>query len=108
MDVTVSAERADIEISPATLAAEIAQNVRMILTTVKGTLPLDRNFGMTATIVDTPIERAQALIVKEVYEQLNRYEPRARIVRVVFGGDNGIASDGRLIPSVILRMDENA
>lgn len=105
--VTVSAERPDIVIHPSDLVAEVLQNVRMILTTIRGTVPLDRDFGLTARVIDTPIDRAQALITAEVYEQLNRYEPRAQIVRVYFVGNEGNAADGQILPQVELRIAED-
>lgn len=104
MEITINADKPDIIIHPATLEAEITQNIRMILTTVKGTLPLDRNFGLSPRIIDTPIERARALVVKEIHEQVNRYEPRARIVQAGFAGDNATSSDGQLLPWVMVRI----
>lgn len=104
MDITVSSDREDIVIHPDSLEAEVVQNIRMILTTVKGTLPLDRDFGLSPRIVDTPIERARALVIKEIHEQVNRYEPRARIVQAGFSGDNATSSDGHLLPWVIVRI----
>lgn len=105
--VTVSAASQDIVIHPRDLVTEVLQNVRMILSTIKGTVPLDRDFGLTATVIDTPIDRAHALITAEVYEQLNRYEPRAQIVRVYFAGNEGNAADGQLLPQVELKVADD-
>lgn len=104
MEITITADKPDITIHPGSLEAEVVQNIRMILTTVKGTLPLDRNFGLSPRVIDTPIERAKALVVKEIHEQVNRYESRARIVQAGFSGDNATSSDGRLLPWVIVRI----
>lgn len=104
MEITVSGDRQDIIIHPGSLEAEVTQNIRMILTTVKGTLPLDRNFGLSPRIIDAPIERAKALAVKEIHEQVNRYEPRACIVQAGFSGDSATSLDGRLWPWVIVRI----
>ena len=108
MDITISATTPDIIIHPPDLATEVVQNVRMILTTIKGTLPLDRDFGLSADIIDQPIDRAQAMIIRDVYEQLRACEPRAEIIRVFFQGNDADAADGRLLPTVTLRIREDA
>lgn len=106
MDVTVVGTMPEIEIHPGEERLEIIQNVRMILATVKGTVPLDREFGLRTRLVDMPIDRARTLLVREVHEQLRRYEPRAKVVRVICDGDQATAADGRLLPRVVLRIEE--
>lgn len=43
-----------ISFAPGTVAAEVLQNVRTILATRKGTVPLDRDFGLEWEHVDKP------------------------------------------------------
>ena len=43
-----------INFAPATVADEIEQNVRMIISTPKGTVALDRDFGIDYDLVDQP------------------------------------------------------
>jgi len=43
--------------------AEVMQNVRIILTTRKGTVPLDRDFGISQEFLDSPINITQAKAV---------------------------------------------
>lgn len=102
-DLLIDSAGHEIEIHPRDLSTEVAQNVRMILSTAVGTLPLDRRFGLDFSILDQPIERAKALLSVEVYRKLKRYEPRVELVRVRFSG-NG--PDGRLAPSVIVRIKD--
>ncbi len=63
---------------------EILQNLSMILQTVKNTAPLYRDFGITGNFIDKPIPAAKALLIGEIYEAVERYEPRAKIVRIAF------------------------
>lgn len=95
IDVTASLEQ--IEIFPANEQLEIIQNVKTILTTLQGTVPLDRDFGIDSEIVDKPINVIRPLIVKEAKEKLAKYEPRVKFISMLWDG-NGL--EGRIIPVV--------
>lgn len=90
-------ERFTINIAPATLIEEIIQNVAMILSTPKGTAPLFRDFGADISFLDRPIRAAESLIVAEVYDAIEMFEPRAEILSVSFEREE---MTGRLIPIV--------
>lgn len=77
---------------------EILQNVAVILSTPKGSVPNYREFGVDATVVDRPLPVAKSLLVSAVTEAVERFEPRARVVRVTSVADE--ADMGRLIPTV--------
>ncbi|WP_342449203.1 GPW/gp25 family protein [Acetomicrobium sp. S15 = DSM 107314] len=78
------------------------QNVRTILTTIRGSVPLDREFGIDGTLIDQPTPVARAKLTGEIVAALNQYEPRVKVVKVTFTEDG----DGRLIPSIRVRIDE--
>lgn len=82
---------------------EIFQNVRTIIKTIKGTVPLDRNFGIDISFLDSPIEVAKAKMRAEVINAIRVYEPRAEIVKVVFLGDD---SNGVIVAKVVIEIDE--
>lgn len=86
-----------INFAPQNTIEEVMQNVRTIVTTVKGSVPLYRDFGVNGDFVDKPVNLARNMIVKEVKEALEKYEPRAK-----FRGINwqGIPIDGVLYPTV--------
>ena len=71
------------QVMPSSSVEEILQNVKMILLTVKGTCPLDRNFGLPFDILDTPINKSAA-ITAAVAKAINQYEPRARLKSLTF------------------------
>ena len=56
----------NVDFSPATEVEEIFQNVRTILTTPKGTVPLLRDFGFSFEHLDKPIHLAQSLTRTEI------------------------------------------
>ena len=103
VDVTARLERLEqITFRPANVVVEIMQNVRTIFTTTKYSVPLDRLFGVSATMLDKPMPKAMALLQAEIVAAIHKYEPRCRVVKVEFDGD----MDGRLVPRVRIRIDE--
>lgn len=63
--------------------ADISQCIKIIVTTEKGSDPLRPNFGADIhNLIDLPINVAIPAIKRNIIEQVNRWEPRARIERV--------------------------
>ena len=98
----IEGERKDISFSPASVMDEIEQNIRTILTTEVGSVPLDRDFGIDTTLLDSPTPLARARLTNVILEAIERYEPRVEVVRVDYSEKN----DGRLVPSVTVRLYE--
>lgn len=73
-----------ISLAPESIEAEVVQNVRMIITTVRGTVPLFRDFGLDSTIIDSPTLMAQAKISTEIIRQVRKHEPRAKITSLKY------------------------
>jgi hypothetical protein len=76
-----------ITLAPETLIEEIIQNVAMILGTVRMTAPLFRDFGISATFIDKPTVAAEALLIADLFDAIERFEPRAEIINVSFERD---------------------
>lgn len=92
----------------ATGAEEIIQNVRTILSTVRGTVPLDRDFGVSATMLDRPLPEAMAVLTSEYVREVERREPRVRVVSVDFKAPVDSGADGALFPVVRVQIKEKA
>ena len=75
----------EINFAPADEAEEVAQNISMILKTVKGTVPLARNFGISQQLVDLPSKVLQTKLTAEIIQAVKKFEPRAKILSVTFG-----------------------
>lgn len=103
MVVDIAAELEDIDMAPANSATEIMQNVKTILTTPKGTVPLFREFGLDTTLVDDPLPVAQAKYTAQIIETVQKYEPRAIVTKVIYGGDG---KDGVLKAKVRVRIED--
>ena len=91
-----------LDFSPDSTVKEILQNVRMILSTRVGTVPLDRDFGVSWDMVDQPIGVAKLMIQAQVIEAVQQYEPRAKVTRGAF--DDTGAIDGQLRPTVTVSI----
>jgi len=103
VEIDVTSTLGNIEIG-ATGLTEILQNVRTILTTIRTTVPLDRDFGLAATFLDRPVAIAQALATADIPEAVEACEPRVTVTRV--GWVESDAMDGRLIPQVRIKVNE--
>ncbi len=101
MGLEISAFPAAIVIG-ATGYDEIYQNVRTILATAKGSVPLDRDFGVDQTFLDHPTSMAMAKSLPAIVEAVEKYEPRVAVVSVTWVASE--AMEGRMIPRVRIRI----
>ena len=97
-------QKPEIDFAPASTVAEVLQNVQIILTTIKGEVPLDRGFGISGEVVDMPMPKAQAVWSNEIFNQVKKYEPRAKIESITFDGE----LTGKLIPTVEVSISETS
>jgi phage baseplate assembly protein W len=83
---------------------EIMQNVRTILTTRRGTVPLDRDFGLSFEFLDSPINRTRTKSEQEIFLQLKKYEPRVILKQIIWEAD---VMSGLISPSVKVEVKPN-
>ena len=95
-----------IDFSPADEMTEIFQNVRTIVATARGSVPLDRDFGVSWHFLDMPTSRARLAATHEIADQVAKYEPRAQVERVDWDETGGEVSQGRLKPRITLKIIE--
>ena len=100
MVVTVDSIGREI-IYGATGVQEVFQNVRTLLTTRAGTQPLDREFGIDFSFIDSPMPVARAKVNTEIFEKIKKYEPRAVLKNIDFDFD---AIAGRMSPKVTIEV----
>ena len=91
-----------IELMPQTTVEEVMQNVRMIVGVRKGTVPIDRGFGIEMSAVDKPMGAATALLSAQLAKDIPLFEPRARLVSLT----TERTSDGVLEPIVRIAIAE--
>ncbi|MBE6537930.1 MAG: hypothetical protein E7671_00505 [Ruminococcaceae bacterium] len=62
----------------------VAQNISLIGQTKKGTVPFYREFGIPMSFIDKPAPVARTLLLSEMTEAIDLFEPRAELVSVSF------------------------
>lgn len=101
MEIDISASPVAVVIG-ATGREEIYQNVRTILSTQKGSVPLDREFGVDQTFLDHPSRTAMTMALPAIVEAVEKYEPRVQVTEVTWIESD--AMDGRFFPQVRIRI----
>ena len=81
----------------------VLQNIALILATPKGSVPFYRDFGVSNEFLDKPTPVAKAMMVGEVTEAIQLWEPRARVARVLFSED--VLEPGTSRPIVEVEID---
>lgn len=95
-----------IDFAPSTETAEILQNVRTIISTRKGSVPLDRDFGISWEHLDKPLPVARSLMQADVIDAIEQYEPRAKVLSVEFEGGVEDELEGVLRPRVTINIGD--
>lgn len=83
---------------------EIIQNVRMIISTIKGSVYLDRDFGLNPDLIDMPQMQAAFKYREEIINQIERYEPRVNVLEINFTTDKNDLMNGTLLPVVKIEI----
>ena len=71
-----------LKINPETELEEIIQNVKTIISTLKGSVPLMRDFGTNWQVIDTLTPELEMELKEEIFTQVERWEKRAKIKRI--------------------------
>jgi len=96
MALTITADgNMVINFTPDSVIEEVLQNITMILLTTKNSCPLDRNFGLSARFLDARTPVAESLLIGEIMDAVEEYEPRAEILNVSFDRDE---NSGKISP----------
>ena len=96
----------EVTLFPQTVIEEILQNVSVLLTTVVGSVPLDRNLGIKANFIDEPAQRAKMRLSIFALETIQDYEPRVEVLEVGFVQRSDDALDGRFYPRMVVRIHD--
>lgn len=94
----------EIDLAPADTVHEVLQNVRTIISTARGSVPLDRDFGISWEAVDQPTQMAQMTLRTEIVKAIQTYEPRAKVKSITFTEGKDLAMAGHLVPVLIVEV----
>lgn len=98
MEYRVEPYKEGIDLFPKSKVAEILQNISIIISTPKFSVPLDRGFGTRQEYIDMAANIAQPKIIIEIVDAIEEYEPRAEVKEVDFKVDG--AKEGKIVPVV--------
>lgn len=76
----------------------VLQNLYLLYTTRKGSIPMYREFGLDMSFIDKPTNVARTLMAAEVRKATERFEPRAKYTDIKFEDDT--ENPGKIIPIV--------
>lgn len=82
-------------------AKSVVQNIYLILGTRVGTVPMYREFGIPQSFVDKPPAVAETIMTAEIYDAIEKFEPRAELIDVQTEYDD----TGKM--TVVLEVDIN-
>ena len=91
-----------IILHPADEAEEILQNVLVILSAERGSIPFNRGCGLSRRFLDRNAEAAQTLMIGEIVEAVHAGEPRAFARSVKF---ETVEESGRAVAVVEVELD---
>ena len=86
-----------IDLAPANVHQEVLQNVAIIIDTWENTCPMLRALGIPAQLIGRPLPVVKNIMVGQLYDQIEQYEPRAFLGEITFEEN---AFTGKLIPII--------
>ena len=81
------------------LRKEIFEKIMFILTLTKGTIPMNREIGLDADILDLPMLEAQNRYTVSAIELIETFETRVTVDEISFTVDE---KKGKMIPEVVV------
>ena len=94
---------AEWKLKPASTLEEIKQNLNFLVNTTLLSVPLYREFGLEGTFIDAPQPIARQRLIAELYEAIEKWEPRVKLKDISFTG----TKDGQLYPVLHVEVVEN-
>ncbi len=88
----------NIRLNERETVSAVLQNIALILATPKGSAPFYRDFGVTNEFMDKPLPVAKVMMISEVREAIETWEPRAKVIDIGFSED--VLEPGKLVPVV--------
>jgi phage baseplate assembly protein W len=106
MDVTVDASLPARIIVGASGVAGLAQEIRTVLATRRGSVPMDRDFGVAWDLVDQPMPSVRPMLIAEIARALEANVPRIKVKDIRFGQKARDTVDGLMRPTVTVTIRE--
>lgn len=86
--IVIEVKPGRVNFAPQSEAEEVIQNVITICSTPRYSVPMDRAFGVDASLLDDPMTIVGAKYKSEVIQAVRKFEPRAKVKRIEFYRDS--------------------
>ena len=77
-----------IDLAPANVHQEVLQNVAIIIDTWENSCPMLRALGIPAQLIGRPLPVVKNIMVGQLYDQIEQYEPRAILGEITVAANN--------------------
>lgn len=81
-------------------AIKVDKNLRMLFGTYKGSIALDRNYGIDISVLGLPLVAVEARLTAEIITAAAKYEERVDILDISFNFD----TDGNVNVKVVWQL----
>lgn len=89
----------NIDLAPQNVHQEVIQNIAVILDLIQKSCPMFRDGGLPGELLGRPMPVVENMLIGNIYDQIEKYEPRAIIEAVTFEQN---ALTGKMIPIIEL------
>ncbi|MCL2201272.1 MAG: GPW/gp25 family protein [Oscillospiraceae bacterium] len=89
---------------PKSREEEIINNLRTLISTPMGSVPMNRALGINASFIDDPAPKAIARATISIFEAIQEFEPRVEVVSVDYVPAVEQALLGKFYPRVVVRI----
>ncbi len=93
-----------IDLAPANDHQAVLQNIAIIIDTWENSCPMLRELGIPAQLIGRPLPVVKNIMVGQLYDQIEQYEPRAILGDITFEEN---AFTGKLIPIIEIQGVQN-
>ena len=79
----------------------IVQNIYNILNTFKYEVAYNRDLGISPDILDKDVETVKSIIMEDLFDNIKKYEPRARLISVNI---KSVSEDGAIVAEIKIEI----
>lgn len=82
---------------------DLYKQLNNLLSTRKGTIPINRDFGIDWNVLSQPLDEAESSFVVELMEQIEAYIPELKASEIEFTVE---PENGKIIPTITIERSE--
>ncbi len=82
---------------------DLYKQLNNLLSTRKGTIPINRDFGIDWNVLSQPLDEAESSFVVELMEQIEAYIPELKASEIEFAVE---PENGKIIPTITIERSE--